>query len=43
MNDPTTTGWVTFQKIRVPGGRTLLVQKRDGCTRTIVATSGAHR
>lgn len=31
-----TTGWVTFQTIRTAGGQVLLVQKRDGSTRTIV-------
>jgi hypothetical protein len=34
----TADGWVTFQRTTLPGTRTvLLVQKRDGCTRTVHA------
>jgi len=34
----TTDGWVTFQRIRMPRGiGVVLVQKRDGCTRTVRA------
>ena len=35
-------GWVTFHRIRMPDGRTALVQKNDGSTRTIL-TTGAQR
>jgi hypothetical protein len=31
----TTDGWVTFQRVPHPLG-TALVQKRDGCTRTVM-------
>jgi hypothetical protein len=30
-------GWVTFTTHRLPDGRWMSVQKRDGCTRTILA------
>jgi hypothetical protein len=34
----TADGWVTFQRTTLPGTRiVLLVQKRDGCTRTVRA------
>jgi hypothetical protein len=34
----TADGWVTFQRTTLPGTRVvLLVQKRDGCTRTVQA------
>ena len=40
MTDHTTTGWVTFYRIRTADGRVLLVQKHgDGSSRTIVAAS----
>jgi hypothetical protein len=32
-------GWVTFTTHRLPDGRIYLVQKNDGCTRTIPAIS----
>lgn len=32
----TPDGWVTFQRVRRPGGRgVFLVQKRAGCTRVV--------
>jgi hypothetical protein len=31
-------GWVTFTTYRIPGGPLVIVQKRDGSTRTIPAT-----
>jgi hypothetical protein len=34
----TADGWVTFQRVRhTRGAGMLLVQKRDGCTRTVWA------
>lgn len=34
----TDDGWVTYQRTTLPGTRVvLLVQKRDGCTRTVPA------
>lgn len=34
----TDDGWVTYQRTTLPGTRiVLLVQKRDGCTRTVRA------
>lgn len=33
-----TTGWITYYRIRLADGRTVLVQKRDGATRHIVTT-----
>jgi hypothetical protein len=37
-----TTGWVTYYKIPLPDGRVILVQKRDGSTRTIITSQRAH-
>ncbi len=33
----TADGWVTYQRVRVPGVGLVLVQKRDGCTRSVRA------
>ena len=33
------TGWVTYYKIHLADRRIFLVQKNDGCTRTIPATT----
>lgn len=44
MNDRTDARWVTFQRIWSSGmGAWLLVQKRDGATRTVVTTKAAAR
>jgi len=31
-----TTGWVTFQKIPLHDGRVIVVQKKDGESRTVI-------
>jgi hypothetical protein len=31
-----TDGWVTFHRIPLHDGRVIVVQKKDGCTRTLV-------
>ena len=36
MTNPTSDGWVTFHETRLPNGRTVLTQKRDGCTRSVI-------
>jgi hypothetical protein len=37
MNEPTPPHrWVTFYRIHTPDGQLLLVQKRDGSSRTVV-------
>lgn len=33
----TDDGWVTYQRVRHPQLGTLLVQRRDGCSRTVHA------
>lgn len=35
-------GWVTFYRVQRPGGD-LLIQKRDGCTRTVPASIPGRR
>jgi hypothetical protein len=36
MNLMTADGWVTFYTVAGPGRTTMLIQKRDGATRTIL-------
>lgn len=34
----TSDGWVTYSRTHIPGVGAVLIQKRDGCTRTVPAT-----
>ena len=43
MSDSTTGGWVTFQKIRLPDRRIIVVQKNDGSTRTSIQPARGTR